>query len=103
MSRSLSLAIVFAVTGVISCAVDDREGRDSQSSIPEQESASAAYSCGVSPTSITYWASEWARDVIDADGMIGGCVFDESCVPSCSGGTSDWTSWSGPLIQCPCH
>lgn len=102
--RSLSLAMVFALTGSSGCGVstEDPGVRDSPSSASERESI-AALSCGQSPTSITYWASQWQRDILDADGVIGGCDFDASCLPSCWGATSDWTTWAGPLISCPCR
>lgn len=104
ISRSLLLAIVLAVAGSSGCGVstDDPGGRVPPSSAAERESITAL-SCGQSPTSITYWASEWQLDVMDADGVIGGCDFDASCLPSCWGATSDWTTWAGPLISCPCR
>lgn len=102
ISRGVLLAIL--VAGMSGCVnPDERDVRAGRPDVPDRVSTTRAYSCGQSPTSITYWASAWQRDIFDADGVIGGCDFDQSCLPSCWGATSDWTSWAGPLIDCPCH
>lgn len=104
ISRSISLAILMA--GVSGCAAQPEEHEAAASwplLVVDRAPVSTPSFCGQSPTSITYWASAWQRDILDADGVIGGCQFDAACLPSCWGATSDWTTWAGPLIQCPCH
>ena len=104
MARSISLAIGCALAGLSGCGlVEDRGADNAAPGVPEQTSTNTAYFCGQSPSSITYWASQWQLEIMDADGVIGGCDFDAACLPSCWGGSSNWTSWSGPLISCPCR
>jgi len=105
ISWSTSLAILLA--GVSGCAVNAEEHAVVESrslgAIGQEPAPETALSCGQSPTSITYWASSWQLEIMDADGVIGGCEFDASCLPSCWGATSNLTSWAGPLFECPCR
>lgn len=105
ISRATWLAVVMAGTSACAVGEADPDVRESPAATTAavQELGGIASFCGQSPTSITYWASQWQSEIMDADGVIGGCEFDASCLPSCWGGTSNWTTWAGPLIQCPCH
>ena len=102
ISRGVSLAILLA--GVTACTGQavDREAFDVQPLSTIKEMPEAIASCGASPSSITYWATERQRDVLEEDGVVGGCEFDQACLPTCWGSTTQWTTWSRPLIQCPC-
>ena len=102
ISRATWLATLLA--GMTSCAVGaaEQEVRESPAPVVQELGGTASF-CGQSPTSISYWATQWQLEIMDADGLIGGCTYDESCLPSCWGGTSDWTTWGRPLIQCPCR
>jgi hypothetical protein len=62
-----------------------------------------AESCGALPSSLVYWASAWQRDIVDVPGAVGGCVYDDPCMPRCWGTPSPWLSWAGPLVECPCR
>jgi hypothetical protein len=100
------MAMAMLLAGLSSCAInadDDTAVAASPLAADNPTPDGIALSCGQGPTSITYWASEWQLEILDADGVVGGCEFDASCLPTCWGQATDWTTWGGPLIQCPCR
>jgi len=98
---SSGVVSVMLLAGACTGPVLEEEVESPLASIEDTPEGIAA-TCGVSPSSITYWATEAARDVFDENGLIGSCVYDAACLPSCWGTTSQWSSWSRPLIECPC-
>ena len=100
---SRGVLLVGFLAGVSACtAQGDQETSEPQmlTSIDETPEAAAA-TCGVQPRILTFWASEWQRDIMDVDGIVGDCTADNACVLTCWGDATRWTSWRG-LVQCPC-